>query len=191
MNKRSSFRIVTKFSSAFSLFALFVLSSACTTTSQLSGAEKTSGERLYWKVYPKSDNTFYLLPRPEFTSEFPDPHAINSLKETQAQVMASKLNSQLQFNVSKADEGGTLVVRIVPEPLIEDIVDICAQGAPHALLEKRCKKELAWHQKGSRPDIYLAFDACEAVVMANKLNDLYKKPHSKSTLCPALNQVEK
>lgn len=169
------------------LLATIFTTTACTTTSHpdISSQAKTAG-RLYWRVYPKSDNTFYLIPRPELTTQFPNPEAMNNLPREQAEKMATALNSALQFSVEKTNEGGTLMIRVVPEPLLEDVLEICRQKPAQLFLESRCQKELAWSEKGYRPDIYLKFDACEAVALARALNVIYGKKDSPSDLCPQL-----
>lgn len=161
---------------------------ACQTTRSQTAAPGTAqNERLYWKVFPKSDNTFYLIPRPELTTPFSTPEKINSLSLEQAQEMAQQLNTKLQFRVEKTNEGGELMVRILPEPLLEDIIHICRQSPVNPLLENRCKKELNWEAKGSRPDIYLKFDACEATLLARELNKLYRRQQPTLNLCPQFN----
>ncbi len=163
---------------------------SCISTSQ--GQPKAdSDKRVYWKVYPKSDNTYYILPRPELTTSLATPQAMNALSDEQARGMAAKLNANLQFKVEVENEGGTRMVRVAPEPLTEDIIEICKAPNVHPFLQARCKKELAWAAKGERPDIYLKFEDCEAVVTANALNKLYGRPAVPQTLCPALPQVEK
>lgn len=162
-------------------------STACTTTTRPEpGSQAKTPRRLYWRVYPKTDNTFYLIPRPEFTTQFQTPEEMNNLPREQAEKMASVLNSSLQFSVEKTNEGGTLMFRVVPEPLLEDILEICRQKPAQLLLESRCQKELAWSEKGYRPDIYLKLDACEAVALAQSLNIVYEKQNSPSNLCPQL-----
>lgn len=169
---------------------MHILSTSCVTT-QRSDGTASEGQRFYWKVYPKSDNTYYILPRPELTNALPTPEAMNRLKEEQARGMAEKLNSQLQFKIKIETEAGDRMIRIVPEPLIEDILEICRTKDRHPFLQNRCKKELAWDARGIRPDIYLKIDECEAVALTNHLNALYRKPSISTQLCPALHQVEK
>lgn len=154
-------------------------------------AQSEQGKRLYWKVYPKSDNTFYILPRPELTTQLPSVSAMNNLKPKQAEEIVRKLNSNLQFTAQVTDEGGTRMVRVSPEPKIEDIVQICKSASVHPFLQSRCSKELNWAAKGVRPDIYLQLDDCQAVVLANALNRLYETPTAKTDRCPELDQVEK
>lgn len=163
---------------------------ACVST-RSSDAKVSQAGKIYWKVYPMSDNTFYILPRPELTTELPTPELMNKLKEDKARAMAAKLNAELQFKVQASVEGGSRMIRIVPEPMLEDIIEICKAKTPHPFLQSRCKKELAWAEKGIRPDIYLQWDECEAVVTANELNAMYGKNKVSPSLCPALNQVEK
>ncbi|MEN9808849.1 MAG: hypothetical protein RLZZ488_416 [Pseudomonadota bacterium] len=175
---------------------LFVLSLFLATAAGCvsGGGQKSEGEqskRLYWKVYPKSDNTFYILPRPELTTSLPSASAMNNLKPEQAEEMVRKLNSNLQFTVKVSDEAGTRMVRVAPEPLIEDIVEVCKGKNVHPFLQSRCSKELNWAAKGIRPDIYLQLDDCQAVVLANALNRLYGAPAGKNDRCPELDQVEK
>lgn len=172
------------------LFCLTGLLPACVST-QASTSKESQSRKLYWKVYPKSDNTFYILPRPELTAELSTPESMNKLREEKARAMAAKLNAELQFKVQASVEGGSRMIRIIPEPLLEDIIEICKAKEPHPFLQSRCKKELAWAEKGIRPDIYLQWDECEAVVTANALNTMYGKNKISPSLCPALNQVEK
>jgi hypothetical protein len=97
----------------------------------------------------------------------------------------------LQFKVEQSMEGNTLMVRIVPEPLLEDIIDLCRASKPHPFLENRCKKELAWAARGARPDIYMQYDACEAAVMMRSLNRLYGITSPTTNVCPQIDQVAK
>lgn len=179
------------------MFAMAVLifhnlSTGCVTgRGNISTPAAAEQQRLYWKVYPKSDNTFYILPRPELTKSLSTPSAMNSLGKEQAESMARNLNSALQFTIEVSNEGGTRMVRVNPEPLLEDLVDICKTQGRHPFMDARCKKELAWASKGERPDIYLQFDDCEAVAFASALNKIYRKPQARTNLCPAWNQVEK
>lgn len=163
---------------------------ACVSTPK-NKSESRSGQRLYWKVYPKSDNTYYILPRPELTQTLSTPREMNSLNDKQAEIMASKLNSSLQFKVQVENESGTRMTRIIPEPLLEDIIEICKAPDVHAVIQSRCSKELSWAAKGSRPDIYLKFSDCEAVVTANALNKLYGRKSDVQNLCPEIPHVEK
>lgn len=171
------------------LFGCFVSISCVSTSQRLSKADPD--KRVYWKVYPKSDNTYYILPRPELTTSLATPQAMNALSDEQARGMATQLNAKLRFKVEVENEGGTRMVRVAPEPLTEDILEICKATNVHPFLQARCKKELAWAAKGERPDIYIQFEECEAVVTANALNKLYGRPAVPQTLCPALPQVEK
>ncbi|MEY3903369.1 MAG: hypothetical protein RL189_2675 [Pseudomonadota bacterium] len=176
--------------SVYVLSLLLVTSAGCVS----GGGQKLQGEqgkRLYWKVYPKSDNTFYILPRPELTASLSSEAAMNNLKPEQATEMARKLNSNLQFTVKVSDEAGTRMVRVSPEPLIEDIVEVCKGKNVHPFLQSRCSKELNWAAKGMRPDIYLQLDDCQAVILADALNRLYGAPAGKNDRCPELDQVEK
>lgn len=168
------------------------LSTACV-TGRIDARERSGSDnpRLYWKVYPKSDNTFYILPRPELTTTLSTPSEMNNLRKDQAEQMAGKLNAGLQFSVQVSNEAGSRMVRVSPEPLIEDIIDACKTQRRHPFLEGRCKKELAWAAKGERPDIYLQFDDCEAVAFASALNRIYGKVMPSTNLCPAWHQVEK
>lgn len=171
--------------------SLFFISCVSTPKDDVSVTQR---EKIYWKVYPKSDNTFYILPRPEFTTDLSTPERMNRLSIEQARTLARELNSNLQFRVDVQLEGTERMVRLNPEPLIEDVLEVCKTTLhEHPILEKRCKKELAWEAKGERPDIYLVYDACEAVDMANALNKLYRRSlNSKDQgLCPELPQVEK
>jgi hypothetical protein len=164
--------------------------SGCVSTSTGSGS-RDADKRIYWKIYPKSDNTYYILPRPELTQSLSSPREMNTLSDEQARAMASKLNASLQFKVQVENESGTRMTRIIPEPLLEDIIEICKAKEVHPVMQSRCKKELAWAAKGVRPDIYLQFSDCEAVVTAHALNKLYGKETAAQTLCPELPQVEK
>jgi hypothetical protein len=154
-------------------------------------AAKVQEHRLYWKVFPQSDNTFYILPRPELTQELSTPAAMNHLKKEQAVQLAHRLNSQLQFKAVIMMEGATRMVRVSPEPLLEDIIDICKQKDVHPILATRCKKELDWQERGHRPDIYLLMNNCEAVVLADALNTLYHAPRSENHLCRELKNAVK
>lgn len=167
------------------------LMSGCATTRQQSSVQSTTQRRLYWKVYPKSDNTFYILPRPELTADLSTPGKMNALAKDQAMAIADSLNTSLQFKAQVNTEAGVRVVRIAPEPLIEDVVEVCREKAVHPFLEPRCQKERGWAERGQRPDIYLPFDTCEAVVLANALNKLYGRNAIATELCPELRQVEK
>ncbi|NBX17555.1 MAG: hypothetical protein EBR09_09340 [Proteobacteria bacterium] len=166
------------------------LFTACVTAPAAQTAPE-SGGRLYWKVYPKSDNTYYILPRPELTQSLSSPREMNSLTDEQARKTAGQLNASLQFRVQVENEGGTRITRVVPEPLLEDMIEICKAPDVHAVLQLRCKKELAWAAKGMRPDIYLQFSDCEAAAAANALNRLYGKNTVPQNICPAIPQVEK
>ena len=163
----------------------------CATTSRPAAKPTAENQRSYWKVFQKTDGTCYLIPRPELTPEFPTVTSINSLSRADADAVAARLNAQLQFRVERSIEGGTLMVRVVPEPLLEDIVDLCRSGRPHAFLESRCKKELAWAARGTRPDIYLQYEPCEAAAMMRALNSLYGRPSPATDICPQLDQVAK
>jgi hypothetical protein len=169
------------------------LTAGCVTSREtLSGAGgSASGQRLYWKVFPKSDNTFYLIPRPELTQDLPTPEKMNSLPEQHARVLAEKLNAELRFEAKSEMEAGSQIFRVSPEPLLEDILALCKKGPIHPILENRCKKERAWEEKGQRPDIYLMLDACQAATLADALNDLYGKKRVPSALCPERDQVAK
>ena len=163
----------------------------CATLPHPTNAEEISTQRLYWKVFPKSDNTFYLIPRPELTLELPTPEKMNSLPEQRARGLAEKLNAQLHFEAKAEMEGGEQVFRVQPEPLLEDILAVCKMKSVHPILENRCRKERAWEEKGQRPDIYLLLDACQAAALADALNDLYGKPRKPASFCPEKDQVAK
>lgn len=163
----------------------------CATTSSSTTKASAENQRSYWKVFEKSDGTCYLIPRPELNPEFPSITSMNNLSRVDANAMAARLNEQLQFRVERSIEGGTLMVRIVPEPLLEDIVDLCRSGTPHALLANRCQKEVAWAARNTRPDIYLQYEPCEAAVMMRELNKLYGRPSPANDVCPQLDQVAK
>jgi len=163
----------------------------CMTTTSSITKTNSQGARAYWKVFSKPDGTYYIIPRPEFTPEFPTVPSINSLSRAKADEWAAQLNSQLQFRIEKSIEGSQLMVRVVPEPLLEDIVDLCRTTRPHAVLENRCKKELAWASRGARPDIYMQYETCEAVAMMRALNELYGRPSPANDLCPQIDQVAK
>lgn len=170
------------------------LATGCVTpplSGQQGGSEATTEQRLYWKVYPKSDNTFYLLPRPELTRELSTPEKMNSLPEPRAREMAQKLNAQLHFEAKAETESGQTTGRVHPEPLLEDILAVCRKKFVHPFLESRCKKELSWQEKGQRPDIYLMLDTCQAAALADALNNLYGKSKKPSSLCPEKDHVAK
>ncbi len=97
--------------------------------------------------------------------------------------MAEHLNDSLQFNVTTHEENGESMIRIEPEPHLEDIVAICRQHPNELSIQSRCIKELKWVAGKARPDIYLRHRACEAVFFAKQLNRLYEKPQPKFIHC--------
>lgn len=164
--------------------ACSLLLASCVSVPRLSAA--TSAEqtkKLYWRSVGKPDGRYYIVPRPELSSEFPTPDAINNLTYEQAKAVADRLNASLQFNVTSNTENGNFIIRITPEPHIEDIVAICRQHPRENVIQNRCLKELKWAASNARPDIYLRHTACEAVFFATQLNVMYQTPQPSFSQC--------
>lgn len=164
-------------------FGLLLASCATTPGIQSTREHKAESMKTYWKAVSKPNSRYYIVPRPELTAEFPTPEAINNLTRQQAQAIVSKLNDKLQFTVAETTENGDSLIRITPEPHLEDIVQICVQHPTEQSIQDRCRKELKWASDKARPDIYLRFEACEAVFFARQLNNMYQKPQPEFPLC--------
>lgn len=158
---------------------------SCVAAQPLNGAVKTPRlpEKKYWQAHGKDNGRFYILPRPTLSPDFPTPEDINNLTAEQATTMTTKLNSTLQFRVQEERDNGNTLIRISPEPHLEDVIAICRQYPNQESIRARCQKELAWASKGLRPDIYLQLETCEAEFFAFELNQIYQRPQPTFTLC--------
>jgi hypothetical protein len=170
--------------SLFLTFACGLPLMSCTSTPKLSSsAMPEQSRRAYWKAVAHPDGRYFILPRPELSTDYPTPDAINNLTYAEATTMVTRLNGALQFNVSVSIENDESVVRITPDPHLEDVLEICRLYPNEAVIQGRCQKELKWAAGKARPDIYLRYTACEAAFFAKQLNHMYGRPQPKITLC--------
>lgn len=158
---------------------------SCVSAQPHTGAEDAQqlSPKTYWHAHGKDNGRYYILPRPTLTPDFPTPEHINNLTAEQAKTITAHLNSTLQFRVQEEKDNGNTLIRINPEPHLDDVITICRKNPAQQAIHARCQKEIAWASKGSRPDIYLQLESCEAEFFAFELNRMYQRPQPEFTLC--------